>query len=63
MSLAAPSTAPFGLAGRLVRPPPAGAGLDDMAPEPGAAWLVIAPGLGMPAGAGPFGGIPASLAP
>jgi len=66
MSLAAPSTAPFGLAfflaGRLVRPPPAGAGLDDMAPEPGAAWLVIAPELGMPAGAGPFGGIPASLA-
>jgi hypothetical protein len=33
-----------------------------MAPEPGAAWLVIAPELGMAPGAGPFGAIPASLA-
>jgi hypothetical protein len=33
-----------------------------MAPEPGVAWLVIAPELGMPPGAGPFGGTPASLA-
>jgi hypothetical protein len=62
-----PSTVPFGLglafflAGRLVWPP-RGAGLDDMAPEPGAAGLVIAPELGIAPGAGPFGGTPASLA-
>src|SRR6516165_2848458 len=43
--------------------PRAGAGLDDMPPEPGVdAWLVVAPELGMPPCAGPFGGIPASLA-
>jgi hypothetical protein len=63
----APSTVPFGLglafflAGRLPSPP-RGEGLDDMAPEPGAAGLVIAPELGMTPGAGPFGGTPASLA-
>jgi hypothetical protein len=34
-----------------------------MAPEPGIAlWLVIVPALGMPPGAWPFGGTPASLA-
>jgi hypothetical protein len=42
--------------------PPRGEGLDDMASEPGAAGLVIAPELGMAPGAGPFGGTPASLA-
>jgi hypothetical protein len=52
----------FFLAGRALWPPPRGAGLDDMGPEPGVAWLVIAPELGMPPGAGPFGGTPASLA-
>jgi hypothetical protein len=51
----------FFLAGRLPSPP-RGEGLDDMAPEPGAAGLVIAPELGMTPGAGPFGGTPASLA-
>jgi hypothetical protein len=47
----------FGLAFFL-----AGAERDGVAREPGAAWLVIVPELGMPAGAGPFGGTPASLA-
>jgi hypothetical protein len=51
----------FFLAGRLAWPP-RGAGLEDMAPGPGAAGLVLAPELGMAPGAGPFGGIPASSA-
>ena len=55
----APSTVPvsFGLAFFL-----AGAERDGVAREPGAAWLVIAPELGMPTGGWPFGGTPASLA-
>jgi hypothetical protein len=51
----------FFLAARLVWPP-RGAGLADMAPEPGVAGLVIAPEPGMAPGAGPSGGIPASSA-
>jgi hypothetical protein len=51
----------FFLAGLLAWPP-RGAGLDDMAPEPGVAGLVIVPEAGMLPGAGPFGGTPASLA-